>query len=98
MPGASTSQNSVTTDSPWSICSQNFPKDELIYFTQVFLIYIIVITCLINLSIGLEQNSMLWASLLSGALGYLLPSPTPHKRRNIPSSTNHVSILSDSPQ
>lgn len=55
-------------------------KATLIYFTQSILIYIVVIACLINLSIGLDNQS-LWASLLSGSLGYMLPSPGAYIKR-----------------
>lgn len=50
------------------------PKQHIVYFTQVILIYTVVICCLINLSLGLG-NQTLWASLLSGSLGYILPAP-----------------------
>jgi hypothetical protein len=58
----------------WFVCNQKLPKVEVIYFIQVILIYIVVVTCLINLSLG-WGNQALWSSLLSGGLGYILPSP-----------------------
>ena len=59
----------------WSfICGNSLPRAEVIYYCQVLLIYIVVVACLINLSIG-GNNSSLWSSLLSGSVGYLLPSP-----------------------
>jgi len=44
------------------------------YVCQVAAIFVVILTCVINLSIG-DDKSALWSSLLSGALGYLLPSP-----------------------
>lgn len=55
-------------------------KKLLIYFTQSLLIYLVVIACIVNLSIGLD-NQALWASLLSGSLGYMLPSPGSYIKR-----------------
>ena len=61
--------------SRWTLCGSNIPKEEIVFFTQVILIYVVSITCIVNLALGIG-DSTLWASLLSGSLGYLLPSPT----------------------
>lgn len=66
----------------WSIAHKKLPKEEVIYFCQVIVIYTIVIVSLINLSIGSTQNP-LWASLLSGSVGYLLPSPRISDKKNV---------------
>jgi len=47
---------------------------EIAFICQVIAIFIVIIACVVNLSIGLDKAE-LWSSLLSGALGYLLPSP-----------------------
>lgn len=47
---------------------------EIAFLCQVAAIFTVIIACVINLSIGLDKAE-LWSSLLSGALGYLLPSP-----------------------
>ena len=44
------------------------------YACQVLAIFTVIVACLVNLSIGNEKEA-LWASLLSGALGYMLPNP-----------------------
>jgi hypothetical protein len=54
---------------------------EIIYFCQVIAIYLIIIACVINLSLGSDKDS-LWSSLLSGSLGYLLPSPKIRRRND----------------
>ena len=63
------------TTSRWNIFGNRVPKEEIVFISQVVLIYIVCITCIVNLSLGIENKS-LWASLLSGGLGYILPSPT----------------------
>ena len=73
----SVSVDRVATTS--GLCSKT--KEELIYFSQVFLIYIVVIACIINLSIKNEHETV-WISLLCSSLGYLLPAPTVKERKN----------------
>src|ERR1700721_4097761 len=72
----------------WSTVCGIFPKEEVIYFTQVTAIYIIIITCLINLSLKNGVDTV-WASLLSGSIGYLLPAPNIRKK--------NVALLPDPP-
>jgi len=74
----------VTTNSSLSINKSNKwfgqPKEEIVYLCQVILLYIVIITCIINLSID-NGNSNLWTALLSSSLGYMLPSPSLKKRK-----------------
>jgi hypothetical protein len=70
----------------WTIFGGKFPKQEVIYLSQVILIYIVVIACIINLSLW-DSNQSLWVSLLSGCIGYILPSPKLRKK--------HEPVLSD---
>ena len=70
------------------LCCFKYPNQEIIFFSQVVLIYIVVIACVINLSFT-DNNVCLWSSLLSGSVGYLLPSPKA-KRKN-------ESVLPDTP-
>lgn len=65
----------------WTLCEKAVPKQEIIFFTQVILIYTVVIACIVNLSFA-EENQALWSSLLSACVGYLLPSPTLKKRHD----------------
>ena len=64
----------------WSILGRKLPQAEVVFFTQVVLIYLVIVTCIINLSRG-QGDSNLWTCLLSSSLGYLLPNPTP--KRNV---------------
>ena len=40
-----------STRSNWNIFGKKIPKEEFVFFAQVALIYIVCITCIINLSI-----------------------------------------------
>jgi hypothetical protein len=80
MDGASVSQSSGD-DERWGTVCGKLPKREIIYFCQVVAIYIIIIACIVNLSLGSDKDS-LWASMLSGCIGYLLPSPKIQKNKN----------------
>ncbi len=88
MPDEYVSQTSGTS-TRWTLFGGKFPKQEIIYLCQVALIYVVVIACLVNLSLW-DTNQSLWASLLSGCLGYILPSPKLRK--------NHEPVLSNATQ
>ena len=64
-------------DSPtshWNIFGKRLPKSEIVYFSQVIIIYLVIITCIVNLSVN-NGDSNLWTALLSSCLGYILPAP-----------------------
>ena len=67
--------DSSTQTSQWNVLGRRLPKSEIVYFSQVLLVYIVVITCIVNLSLGKDEGK-LWTALLSSCLGYLLPSPS----------------------
>ena len=58
----------------WTFLGQKIAKSETVFFSQIIIIYIVVITCIVNLSLE-KGNSNLWTALLSSSLGYLLPNP-----------------------
>ena len=62
----------------WSVLGQDLPRSEVVYFSQMLIIYIVVITSIFNLSIG-EEKSSLWINLLTSACSYLLPPPQLNK-------------------
>ena len=68
----------------WNVFGSNVPKEEIVFFTQVILIYIIAITSIVNLTME-AKNDTLWTSLLSASLGYMLPAPqlNSHKKKQI---------------
>jgi hypothetical protein len=64
-------------DSPHISCTSSVAPKRIhiiAYLCQVVAIFAVITACLINLSIG-DDKAALWSSLLSGALGYLLPAP-----------------------
>lgn len=58
----------------WRFLGKNVPRSEITFLSQVIILYIVIITCIVNLSIGAGNNE-LWVSLLSYSLGCILPSP-----------------------
>jgi hypothetical protein len=65
----------------WNMMGRSCPRSEVKYGVQVVILFIVILTCLINLSIGKSDLNALWISLLSSCIGYLLPSPCISKRR-----------------
>ncbi len=59
----------------WKVCGSDVPRSEIVFFSQVIIIYVVVCLCLFNLTTN-RGDSNLWSALLSGCLGYLLPNPT----------------------
>jgi hypothetical protein len=67
------------SNNPWIVCGKSLPRSEIVFFSQVILIYVVCCICLANLTTG-RGDSNLWSALLSGCLGYLLPSPSIKQR------------------
>lgn len=59
----------------WNIFGYHVPKLEVVFLSQIIALYLLIISCLINLSIQ-NGNNELWCSLLSASIGYLLPNPS----------------------
>lgn len=55
------------------------PKPEVCFFSQIIVLYIVIIACIINLSLG-NGNAQLWTALLGSSLGYLLPNPSSKRK------------------
>ncbi len=70
-----TSPTSSTNELTWTLFGRRLPKSEAVFFAQIILIYVVVFTCIINLSLN-NGDSNLWTALLSGSLGSLLPNPS----------------------
>ena len=68
-------QESSNSSCRRQLCGNSFPRSEILFFCQVSIIYVVTAFCLLNLLLG-RGDSNLWSALLSGCLGYLLPSPT----------------------
>ena len=63
------------TSSKWNIFGNKMPRSEIVYFCQIFLVYIVVIVSIVNLSMQNGENE-LWIALLSSSIGYILPNPS----------------------
>ena len=57
-----------------SVFGKNLPRTEVTYVTQIILIFIIVITCVVNLSLQAPHHD-LWVALLGSSIGVLIPTP-----------------------
>ena len=66
-------ENSSMTGS-FKVLGKKVRKLEIVFIFQVIILYIVIITCIINLSLK-NGTSELWVSLLSYSLGCILPSP-----------------------
>ena len=68
----------------WNVFGSEVPKEEIVFFAQVILIYVIAITSIVNLTME-AKNDTLWTSLLSASLGYMLPAPqlNNHRKKQI---------------
>ena len=74
------SQESSSTEQ-WSVFGRKTAISKVVFLSQIFCIYLVVVTSLLNLSLisagVLPDNSMLnlWSTLLASSIGYLLPAP-----------------------
>lgn len=68
-----------SSNQTWHVFGHKWPKSEIVFFMQVILIYIVVITSIVNLTLNKDEGK-LWTALLSSSLGYILPNPTLKKK------------------
>lgn len=61
----------------WPLLGQRLPQKCVVFFCQVAIIFIVIITSIVNLSLPSRNaaDDKLWIALLSSSIGYLLPSP-----------------------
>lgn len=74
-------QQRQDSNTRWTFLGTAIPKSEIVYFCQMFLVYLIVVTSIVNLSMN-SGKTELWVSLLSSAIGYALPSPSLNKQQH----------------
>lgn len=62
----------------WKFCNDtSIPRSEVVFFTQMFFILILIALCTAKLTLfdlSCEESSI-WISILSSTVGYLLPNP-----------------------
>ena len=56
----------------WPIMGKRFPRSEVVFFSQMAIVTIVIIGAVYNLTVG-HDNPTLWTALLSSCLGYILP-------------------------
>ena len=66
--------DSIDNTKNYNCCGNRVPKNQLNYISQIIVIYAIIATSIVHLSIQ-SQDCELWLILLSSSLGYILPSP-----------------------
>lgn len=61
------------SENKWYWCGRSIPRSEIVFFCQIIILYTVIGTAIFNISSG--DDNVLWITLLSSCLGYLLPSP-----------------------
>lgn len=83
------SKMEVSRRDSWKVCGYGMNKSQVVYFSQIIIIYIIIITCILNLSLN-NGDSNLWTALLSCCIGYILPSPKIKKTKKTEENNSDV--------
>ena len=65
---------SIDNTKNYNCCGNRVPENQFTYISQIIVIYAIIATSIVHLSIQ-SQDRELWFILLSSSLGYILPSP-----------------------
>ena len=65
--------------SQWRCFSESILSSHVVYLSQVVLVYMLVITALVNLTLG-NGDSKYWLSVVSAGVAYLLPNPKLQKQ------------------
>ena len=71
---AGSDSTSIDPTKNYTCCGNRVPKNQFTYISQIIVIYAIIATSIVHLSIQ-SQDRELWLILLSSSLGYILPSP-----------------------
>jgi len=77
----------------WSTLCGRIEKTQVIYFSQMIIVFTVIVACIVNLSI-IDSPSTPWATILSGTVGYILPAPKIRKNKK----AKNVTLLPDSTQ
>ena len=78
---ASNTNNTVT----WKVFGHNIPRSEVVFITQMIIITLVIISCIINLSVQ-NGNPEMWVSFFGLAFGAMLPPPKLKRAKHITSS------------
>lgn len=80
---------SSSSHQDWQVLGVKVPKNEVVFFSQIIILYVVIITCIVNLSIDAKHNEV-WIGLLSSSIGFLLPNPSVKKSRLVLNNNNNV--------
>lgn len=81
----------------WNLCGRRVSRSAVVFFCQIIILYISILTCFVNLTIK-NGPTELWISILSLSLGSILPSPKVKKPvRSTQRSSAHLSEDINSP-
>ena len=72
---ATSNVGSIGSSRRWRLCGNECPKAEIVFLSQVVILYTVIVVSIYNLTQG-RRDSNLWTALLSSCLGYLLPNPS----------------------
>ena len=87
--------DSISDNRQWVIMGKQFPRSEVKFFAQILIIYLVIVTCLVNLSLGKSNLNSLWISMLSTAVGVILPTPSMQKSHKVPAAVTAPAISAD---
>ena len=75
----------------WHMFGRRVPRSEIVFCCQTLLVYVVVVTSLVNITLS-NGPLNLWIALLSSSLGYLLPHPSLDKtdRRRSSNDVYHL--------
>ena len=66
---------SNTDNNQWLMCCSYVRKEEIVFFSQLFIILSIMGFCMIQISRD-SSNSDIYFTLMASCTGYMLPAPT----------------------
>ena len=70
--------NSV--DENWKLCCSSAHKNEIVFFTQVFFLFLIALFAMCQIIRG-DDNTEIYYSLLSSVVGIIVPAPSLDKNK-----------------
>ena len=60
----------------WVFCGKKVPRSQALFFVQVFLVLLIVVVSITNLTIADTcEETTVWVAILSSSVGYVIPAP-----------------------
>lgn len=75
---SSNGSHSIDSSRQWIICGGKIPKEEIVYFSQVIIITIVIVFSLVQIS--LTNNNDFYKNMLCLSVGTIIPTPTMGKK------------------